>query len=32
MEPGEALTTASQLALALAGFAGVVVAFRSDPS
>jgi hypothetical protein len=29
MEPGEALATASQLAMALAGFAGVVVAFRS---
>ena len=29
MEPGEALSTASQLAMALAGFAGVVVAFRS---
>ena len=29
MEPGEALSTASQLALALAGFASVVVAFRS---
>lgn len=31
MEPGEALSTAAQLALALAGFAGVVVAFRSGP-
>jgi hypothetical protein len=29
MEPGEALATASQLAMALAGFASVVVAFRS---
>jgi hypothetical protein len=29
MEPGEALSIASQLAMALAGFAGVVVAFRS---
>ncbi len=29
MEPGEALSAASQLALALAGFASVVVAFRS---
>ena len=29
MEPNEALSTASQLALALAGFASVVVAFRS---
>jgi hypothetical protein len=29
MEPGEALSTASQLAMALAGFASVVVAFRS---
>ena len=29
MEPGEALSTASQLSMALAGFAGVVVAFRS---
>ena len=29
MEPSEALSTASQLAMALAGFAGVVVAFRS---
>src|SRR5207237_9396740 len=29
MEPGEALTTAAQIAMALAGFAGVVVAFRS---
>lgn len=29
MEPGEALSTGAQLALALAGFAGVVVAFRS---
>jgi hypothetical protein len=30
MEPGEALATASQLAMALAGFASVVVVFRSD--
>jgi drug/metabolite transporter (DMT)-like permease len=30
MEPGEALSTAAQIALALAGFAGVVVAFRSS--
>src|SRR5437762_2932207 len=29
MEPGEALTTAAQIAVALAGFAGVVVTFRS---
>ena len=29
MEPGEALSTASQLAMALSGFASVVVAFRS---
>jgi len=29
MEPGEALATAAQIAMALAGFAGVVVAFRS---
>ena len=29
MEPGEALTTAAQIAVALAGFAWVVVAFRS---
>lgn len=29
MEPGEALGTAAQVAVALAGFAGVVVAFRS---
>lgn len=29
MEPGEALSTAAQIAMALAGFAGVVVAFRS---
>jgi hypothetical protein len=28
MEPGEALGTAAQIAVALAGFAGVVVAFR----
>src|SRR5437762_6222042 len=30
MEPGEALGIAAQLALAMAGFAGVVVAFRSE--
>ena len=30
MEPGQALGIAAQLALALAGFAGVVVAFRSS--
>jgi hypothetical protein len=30
MEPGEALSTAAQIAVALAGFAGVVVAFRSE--
>jgi len=30
MEPGEALTTAAQIAVSLAGFAGVVVAFRSS--
>jgi len=29
MEPGEALGTAAQLAVALAGFAGVVVVFRT---
>ncbi len=29
MQPGEALATAVQVAVALAGFAGVVVAFRS---
>jgi hypothetical protein len=29
MEPSEALSTAAQIAVALAGFAGVVVAFRS---
>ena len=29
MEPGEALSTAAQIAVALAGFAGAVVAFRS---
>ena len=29
MEPGEALGIAAQIAVALAGFAGVVVAFRS---
>src|SRR6476619_3819365 len=29
MEPAEALATAAQIAVALAGFAGVVVAFRS---
>jgi len=31
MEPGEALSIAAQIAVALAGFAGVVVAFRSGP-
>jgi hypothetical protein len=30
MEPGEALGTAAQVAAALAGFAGVVVVFRTD--
>src|SRR4029077_10210478 len=30
MEPGEALSAAGQIAVALAGFAGVVVAFRSS--
>jgi hypothetical protein len=30
MQPGEALSTAAQIAVALAGFAGVVVAFRSS--
>jgi hypothetical protein len=30
MEPGEALSTASQIAVALAGFAGVVVVFRHE--
>jgi hypothetical protein len=30
MEPGEALSTAAQIAVTLAGFAGVVVAFRSS--
>ena len=29
MQPSEALTTAAQIAVALAGFAGVVVAFRN---
>ncbi len=29
MEPGEALATAAQIAVALAGFAGVVVVFRT---
>jgi len=29
VEPGEALSTAAQVAVALAGFAGVVVVFRS---
>lgn len=29
MQPGEALATAAQIAVALAGFAGIVVAFRS---
>jgi hypothetical protein len=31
MEPGEALSTAAQIAVTVAGFAGVVVAFRSGP-
>jgi drug/metabolite transporter (DMT)-like permease len=30
MEPGEFLSTASQIAVALAGFAGVVVVFRRE--
>jgi|SRR5437667_5961466 len=30
MEPGEALSTTTQIAVALAGFAGVVVVFRSE--
>jgi hypothetical protein len=30
MEPGEALSTAAQIALTLAGFAGVVVVFPHD--
>jgi hypothetical protein len=30
MEPGEALSIAAQIAVTLAGFAGVVVAFRSS--
>jgi hypothetical protein len=30
MEPSEALATGAQIAVALAGFAGVVVAFRSS--
>jgi hypothetical protein len=30
MEPGEALGTAAQVAVALAGFAGVVVVFRTE--
>ena len=30
MEPGEALSTAAQIAVALAGFAGVVVVFRTE--
>src|SRR5881397_923723 len=30
MEPGEALGIAAQIAVALAGFAGVVVAFRRE--
>jgi hypothetical protein len=29
MEPGEALSTAAQIAVALAGFAGVVVCFQA---
>src|SRR5438046_10063951 len=31
MEPGEALSSAAQIAVALAGFAGVVVVFRREP-
>jgi hypothetical protein len=31
MQPGEALGVAAQIGVALAGFAGVVVAFRSGP-
>ena len=31
MEPNEALGTAAQVAVALAGFAGVVVVFKPDP-
>jgi hypothetical protein len=30
MEPAEALSTAAQIAVALAGFAGVVVVFPHD--
>src|SRR5437899_11098768 len=30
MEPGEALSSAAQIAVALAGFAGVVVVFRRE--
>jgi hypothetical protein len=30
MEPGSALSTSAQIAIAIAGFAGVVAAFRSD--
>lgn len=30
MEPGEALSTAAQIAVTLAGFAGVVVVFRRE--
>jgi len=30
MEPGEALSTSAQIAVALAGFAGVVVVFRRE--
>ena len=30
MEPGETLSTAAQIAVALAGFAGVVVVFRRE--
>src|SRR5215471_6547913 len=30
MEPGEALSTTAQIAVALAGFAGVVVVFRRE--
>jgi hypothetical protein len=31
MEPGEPLSTAAQIAVALAGFAGVVVVFGANP-
>jgi len=30
MQPGEVLSTAAQVAVALAGFAGVVVVFRRE--